>query len=77
VSPPAPKGDGLDRVTINLVPRSSRALARAMELTGDSKTDCINRALPVYAYLEEILANGGSLLVQDGPDGELIKVVIL
>lgn len=77
MSPPVPKGDGLDRVTVNLVPRSSQALAKVMELTGDSKTDCINRALPVYAYLEEILANGGSVLVQEGPDGELIKIVIL
>jgi hypothetical protein len=33
-------------------------LEQASELTGDSKTDTINRALQVCAYLEEIGAKG-------------------
>lgn len=66
----------LDRATFNLVPRASRALAQVMELTGDSKTDCVNRALPVYAYIERVLADGGRITVQETSDGEPMKLVI-
>lgn len=52
-------GSPLERVTVNLIARASRALQLVSDLTGDSKTDSINRAIQVYAYLEEINANGG------------------
>lgn len=66
----------MERVTLNLVPRASRALAKAMELTEDSKTDCVNKALPVYAYIEQVLADGGHILVQEGPDAKPVRLVI-
>lgn len=66
----------LDRVTFNLVPRASRALAEVMEVTGDSKTDCVNRALPVYAYIEQVLARGGRITVQETGDDEPIRLII-
>lgn len=59
-----------ERVTVNLTARASRALDRASELTGDTKTDTINRALQVYAYLEEITENGGAIFVRESPDAE-------
>ena len=58
-------GGGLERVTVNLVPRAQRALTRIAELTGDSKTDSINRALQVYELLEEVLENGGSVYLRE------------
>jgi hypothetical protein len=61
----------LERVTVNLTARASHALDRAAALTGDSKTDTINRALQIYAYLEEITENGGTIYVRESPDGEL------
>ncbi len=65
-------GGGLERVTVNLIPRASRALEQAGSLTGDSKTDTINRALQVYAYLEEVWSKGGAVLVEiDGQRTEL------
>jgi hypothetical protein len=65
-------GGGLERVTVNLIPRASRALEQATDLTGDSKTDSINRALQVYAYLEEVWSKGGAVLVEiDGQRTEL------
>lgn len=65
-------GGGLERVTVNLIPRASRALEQAGQLTGDSKTDTINRALQVYAYLEEVWSKGGKILVEtDGKYTEL------
>ncbi|MEV4893896.1 hypothetical protein ACIBHY_51580 [Nonomuraea sp. NPDC050547] len=59
----------LERVTVNLTQRAARALEEAVELSGDSKTDIINRALQVYAYLERIDHDGGKVYVHD-PDQE-------
>jgi hypothetical protein len=61
----------LERITFNLVPRASRALQMLSALTGDSKTDSINRAIQVYAYLEEVGSNGGAVYVREGKDSEL------
>lgn len=61
----------LERVTFNLVPRASRALQMLSALTGDSKTDSINRAIQVYAYLEEVGSRGGAVYVREGKDSEL------
>jgi hypothetical protein len=60
----------LERVTVNLIARASRALQRVVEITGDSKTDALNRAIQVYAYLEEVEANGGDILVREAKDTE-------
>ncbi|WP_340686377.1 hypothetical protein LCL61_08810 [Amycolatopsis coloradensis] len=68
-------GGGLERVTVNLGPRASRALEKAVGLTGDSKTDTINRALQVYAYLEEVWANGGQVLIRNRPDNDEVTVL--
>ena len=64
----------MERVTVNLVVRASRALQRVVDLTGDSRTDVINRALQVYAYMEEVNANGGDVYVRESKDSDL-KVV--
>jgi hypothetical protein len=75
VSPgPPDRGTGsggpLERVTVNLTARSSRALDQAVRLTGDSKTDTLNRAIQIYAYIEAVLASGGSIHVRETPDSE-------
>ena len=86
--PPAPPqapgrgsrgGGGLERVTVNLIPRSSRALQSAHETTGDTKTDTINRALQVYAYLVYLETSGGEIFVQE-PGAETrarLKILLL
>ena len=63
-------GSPLERVTVNLIARASRALQLASDLTGDTKTDTVNRALQVYAYLEEINAQGGAIYVREAGDSE-------
>jgi hypothetical protein len=67
----------LERVTVNLVPRTSKALELATQLTGDSKTDTINRALQVYAYLESLKKEGGSIFVRGAEGTELTRLEIL
>jgi hypothetical protein len=72
---PAPASTSLERVTVNLVPRTSEALRLAVELTGDSKTDTINRALQLYAFFMKIQADDGSILIRDA-GGELEKLLL-
>jgi hypothetical protein len=71
------RGRGLERITVNLTPRSSSALELAVELSGDTKTDTINRAIQIYAYLEKVLQDGGSVHVreQDGSELERLRIV--
>lgn len=64
----------LVRLTVNLVPRADTALTLVSQLTGDSKTDSVNRAIQVYAYIESVLARGGEFLVRE--DGETSKVIL-
>lgn len=67
----ADRGHGpLERVTVNLTPRSSRALREAVAVTGDTKTDAINRALQIYAFLEGVWSTGGSVFVRQHADAE-------
>jgi hypothetical protein len=70
--PSADRGpDPLERVTVNLTARASRALEIATALTSLNKTDTINRAIQIYSYLEEITEAGGEIQVRATPDSEL------
>jgi hypothetical protein len=70
-------GRGLERITVNLTQRSSSALELAVEVSGDTKTDTINRAIQIYAYLEKVLRDGGSVHVRehDGAELERLRIV--
>jgi hypothetical protein len=65
----------LERVTVNVTGRAARALDLTAELTGDTKTDALNRALQIYAYLEQVTARGGSFTSgrQRGPSRNYSK----
>jgi hypothetical protein len=77
-TPKSGGGNGpLERVTVNLVAKAAQALQAIAELTGDSKTDSINRAIQVYAYLEAISSRGGAIYVRESADSELERVKIL
>lgn len=65
----------MERLTVNLTDRAADALRATALLTGDNKTDTVNRALSVYAYMEELRAAGGSLLVRDAA-GEIRELVV-
>lgn len=73
----APGGGGLQRITVNLTARSSAALDLAVEVTGDTKTDTINRAIQIYAYLEEVIRAGGSIHVRESAGAELERLKII
>jgi len=58
-------GSSLERVTVNLTPRTSGALEQLVEITGDSKTDTIYKALQVFAYLQQLQHGDGAIYVQE------------
>jgi hypothetical protein len=60
----------LERVTVNLTPRAAAALELATEVTGDSKTDTINRAIQIYAYLEHIASKGGTVHIRESESSD-------
>lgn len=64
----------LVRVTVNLIPRASRALTLGTDSTGYSKTDFMNRAVQAYAYMEHVVACGGEILVRDPENDELVRL---
>lgn len=74
---PEPGRPALERITINLTPAATDALAHAAALTRMSRTDTVNRALQVYDFFMDLSANGGVLLVRHQGEQELERVRIL
>jgi hypothetical protein len=70
-------GGGLVRVTVNLTPKAYEALQRSCELTRDTKTDTINRALLVYNLIQELTEQGGGSLTMVNGNGERERIHIL
>lgn len=72
-----PSGGGLTRVTVNLNRQAVQALEVISGATGYSKTDTINRALQIYAIVQELMErSGGTLQVKLG-DGEVERIHIV
>jgi hypothetical protein len=66
-----------ERVTVNLTSRGSEALELARGITGDSKTDTVNRALQVFAYVADVISKGGSIYVRESEDASLQELKLL
>ncbi|MFL6126899.1 hypothetical protein [Actinophytocola sp.] len=59
-----------ERVTVNLTPRSVRAMGNLVNWTGYTKTDTINRALQIYEFIQQIMENGGTVHVRQAEGAE-------
>jgi len=70
-------GSSLERITVNLTPRSVAAMDQVVDLTGDTKTDTINKALQLYGYIQEFLSSGGTLYMRDPGSSELDRIKLL
>jgi hypothetical protein len=70
-------GSGLTRVTVNLNRQAVQALEIVSEATGYSKTDTINRALQIYAIIQEIMQRNGGVLRIKHDDGALERIHIV
>jgi hypothetical protein len=67
----------LTKVSANFVPRAMHALDLASEITGDSRTDVLNRAVQVYAYLAQMTKEGRLIFVEDPSTKAKDRVVFL
>lgn len=65
-----------ERVTVNLSEKASEALAEAGRITRDSKTDNINKALIIYAMLQQAQETGGAVYLRE-KGGELERLKLL
>jgi hypothetical protein len=75
IEPPSGgNGSGLTRVTVNLTRQTVQALEAVSETTGYSKTDTINRALQVYAIVQDIMRRNGGVLRVKHDDGSLERI---
>jgi hypothetical protein len=63
------------RISAILIPRAQEALDLTVKRMGLSKTDVINRALQAYAFLEEEMTTGATVLVRR--DGVIEEVRFL
>jgi hypothetical protein len=66
----------LTKVTLNLTPKAAQAVLKVAELTGDTRTDIINRAVQVYAEIEQVFAKGGELYVRPEKDADVQQLKI-
>ncbi|GAA1034749.1 hypothetical protein GCM10009557_40350 [Virgisporangium ochraceum] len=65
------------RLTVNLTPRAAEALDRLASTTETSKTDVVNRALQIYALIEQLAAaNDGQLRIVHS-DGSVERIYLV
>ncbi|MER7656320.1 hypothetical protein ABZ649_03540 [Streptomyces albidoflavus] len=65
-----------ERFTVTLIPAAAQAVTRLMGITGLSKTDTMNRAVQIYAFLAKEMADGKEVLLRD-EDGNVERVHIV
>lgn len=61
------------RTSVVLIPRAQDALAVTAERMGITKTDVVNRALQAYAFLEEQMSSGATILVRRGDSTDEVR----
>jgi hypothetical protein len=67
----------IERVTVNLNARAAAALEQVAAITGETKTDAINRALQVYALLHRTQEEGGAIYTREQGSQELERLRVL
>lgn len=65
-----------ERITVALIARAIEDLRRTQERTGLSKTDIVNRALTLYEFIDNRLADGSELLLRSST-GETEQIRLL
>jgi hypothetical protein len=70
-------GGGLTRVTVNLNRQAMQALDQVSAATGYTKTDTINRALQIYAIVQQIMERDEGTIRVMHLDGEVERIHII
>jgi hypothetical protein len=66
-----------DRITVALIPKAGEDLETLQERTGLSRTDIVNRAISLNAFIEDQVQAGKELLVRDPETGETLLIRFL
>lgn len=61
------------RLAMNLSPRAFTALSEIRRLTGDSKTEAVNKAIQTYLILQRAQAAGGGACIRDAENAEPVQ----
>jgi hypothetical protein len=67
----------MSRIIVNLTDKSDLALENLAMFEGGSKTDAVNRAIQVYAFLVGEIMSGKNLQLMDSSDGTVEMVHII
>jgi hypothetical protein len=67
----------LTRLTVNLTPKSVAALRNVNQLTEDTKTESVNRAIQIYDMLCQAQAAGDKLAIRGAADGKLRTIKLI
>lgn len=65
------------RIVFVAVPRTVTSLDYTVKLTGDTANDVINRAVQVYAYVEDLAAKGQLVFIEAPSTGERVRFVLV
>jgi hypothetical protein len=68
---------GVERITVALIPKAGDDLQRLQERTSLSKTDITNRAITLYEFIDAQLRAGRDVLIRDSNTGETQTVRLL
>jgi hypothetical protein len=71
------RSQGVDRITVALIPKVSEDLQRLQDRTSLSKTDIANRAITLYEFIEAQLRAGRDILIRDKKTREIQNVLLL
>lgn len=69
-------GDNFVELTVLLTDDAFESLEHASQLTGDTRTDVVNRALIMYAAIQDAAAQGGGGVSFRSRQGEKHRVVV-
>jgi hypothetical protein len=64
-------------VTVNLTEKTSHALDDTVRITGDSRTDSINKALVLFGLLQRVQDQGGAIYIREKDGAELERLRLL
>ncbi|NUT96260.1 MAG: hypothetical protein HOY78_29965 [Saccharothrix sp.] len=67
----------INRITVGIIPKVWAELARLITNTKFNRTDVVNRAISVYAMVDENLRNGQELVFRDPKTGKERVVEII
>jgi hypothetical protein len=65
-----------EKVTVNLTGRAAKALEEAVAATGNSKTEVVNKALQIFAFILANLDEGAAVYVREPGSKEAERIRI-